>query len=86
MLVDDIPESDKTVVYWKNISPEKTIDILHTRSWIHCGGALRDTVEIDDMHNVCRLCHIGTDSSFNYRKDRGRVVGSLPTHNGNSHF
>ena len=86
MLVDDIPESDKTVVYWKNISPEKTIDILHTRSWIHCGGALRDTVGTAYMHNACKLCHIVAYYPFTDSKERGPVVGSLPTHKGNSHF
>ena len=80
-MCDDIPETDKTVVYWENISPEKPIPILFTNSWIKFGGALKEIVGMANMNNVCRLWHIGTDYPFTQSKYRGQVVGSQPTLN-----
>ena len=64
----------------------KTVAILLTHSLIHYDGALRDTIVNADMKNSCRLCHIGTEYPFSDSKERGQVLGSLPTHNGNSPF
>ena len=36
------------------------------------------------MHNEYRLWHIGNDYPFTKSKERGEVVVSLPTNNGNS--
>ena len=75
MLGEDIPTTDKTVVYWRNISPEKPIAILLTYYWINCGGALKETVGIANMQNACRLWNIGTYYIFTQSKERGEVVG-----------
>ena len=51
---------------------------------MNCGDVVRETTEITDMHNACRLWHIWNDYNFTKSKERGEVVVSLPTHNGNS--
>ena len=48
---------------------------------MNCGGSLKKMVGISNMHNVFRLWNIDTDYPFTRIKDRGEVVGSLPTHN-----
>ena len=80
------PKEIKIIICWRNLSPEKPIAIFLTHSWINCGDAVRETTGIADMHNACRFWQIGNDYPFTKSKERGEVVGSLPTHNGNAPF
>ena len=45
------------------------------------GAALIEMVGIADMHNACRLWHIGNNYPFTQGKERSEVVISLPTNN-----
>ena len=62
------------------ISLEKPIVILPTQPWRNCDGELRETVGIDDLHNVCILWNIGTDYHATKSNEKGELVVSLTPH------